>query len=268
MPNFASKNLDRALQRASYQLPVRDAVHTRASVADRGGELLAKDIMSAPVISVEPDAPVVEVADLLASHRISGVPVIRDGKPVGVVNEMHLVHRHEIGTERAPPRPWWARLFHGDHAPSRYVKSHALRAKDIMTSPVTSITEDTTLPQIAALFDSRAVRRLPVVRAGNVVGIITRANLVQALAANASSARTEPSKSDEEIRQALVAELERQPWWHPGWSTVSVTDGVVQFRGVIDTQDEKHAARVAAENVSGVRKVEDLRRRYVDQPGT
>jgi CBS domain-containing protein len=227
-------------------------------------QLLAKDIMSKPVISVEPDTPVAKIAALLSSQRISGVPVMKNGKLMGVVNEMDLLHRHEIGTDEVAIQPWWARLFGGDHSSLHYVKSHALRAKDIMTRPVTVVTEDTALAKIAALFDSREVRRLPVVRDGEVIGIITRANLVQAVAASASGDRAERSKSDEAIRQELVTELERQPWWRPDWAVVTVADGVVLFRGVIDSREEKRAARVAAENVSGVRKVEDLRQRYAD----
>jgi hypothetical protein len=179
---------------------------------------------------------------------------------------MDLLHRHEIGTEDASPQSWWSRLFRSDRAPSRYVKSHALQAKDVMTHLVTTIAEDTAVSRIAALFDSRTIRRLLVVRAEKVIGIVTRANLVQALVANASSHRGEQSDSDDAIRRELVAELERQPWWQPDWSVVTVEDGVVQFRGVIDTEDEKRAARVAAESVSGVRRVEDLRLRYAELP--
>ena len=97
-----------------------------------------------------------------------------------------------------------------------------------------------------------------------MIGIVTRANVVQALAANAPSPRGEKSNSDDAIRLDVVAELERQPWWQRDWSVVTVEDGVVQFRGVIDTEDAKRAARVAAERVPGVRRVEDLRLRYVD----
>ena len=273
---FASRNFELVLQRADNMSPqpgfskstvLRDAMRNGLSAEDyKGGELLAKDIMSVPVMSVAPDTPVGKIASLLSGQRISGVPVIKNGKLLGVVNEMDLVHRHEIGTESAPRQTWWARLFRSHNASSHYVKSHALQAKDVMTHLVTTVDEDTNLSKVAALFDSRAVRRLPVMRAGKVIGIITRANLVQALAANAPSSPSGQSKSDEEIRRELVAELERQPWWRSDWSVVTVEDGVVRFRGVIDTQDDKHAARVAAENVPGVRGVEDLRLRYVDLP--
>ena len=271
---FASRNLELAMQPTGNTSPtfsrsavLRDAMRNGANIGNyKSGELLAKDIMSVSVMSVEPDTPVAEVAALLSSQRISGVPVIKNGQLMGVVNEMDLLHRHEIGTEDAPQQSWWSRLFRVDNALSRYVKSHALQAKDVMTHTVTSIAEDTAVSKVATLFDSRAIRRLPVVRAGKVIGIITRANLVQALAANASSNRGEQSDSDEAIRLKLVADLERQPWWQPDWSAVTVEDGVVQFRGVIDSEDEKRAARVAAENVSGVRGVEDLRMRYADLP--
>ena len=274
---FASRNLELALQRADNTSPpstfsrsalLRHAMQNGASLEDyKTGELLAKDIMSVPVMSVDPDTPVAEVAALLSSQCISGVPVIKNGQLMGVVNEIDLLHRHEIGTADGPPQSWWSRLFGVDRAPSRYVKSHALLAKDVMTHTVTSITEDTAVSKIATLFDSRAIRRLPVVRAGKVIGIITRANLVQVLAANsAASTRDEQPDSDEAIRLQLVAELERQPWWQRDWSVVTVEDGVVQFRGVIDSEDEKRAARVAAENVSGVRGVEDLRMPYTDLP--
>jgi len=274
--DFASRNLEFALRPASNTSPrstfsrsavLREAMQNGASVADyKAGELLAKDIMSVPVMSVDPDTPVAEVAALLSTQRISGVPVLRNGQLMGVVNEMDLLHRHEIGTADAPPQSWWSRVFGLDRAPSRYVKSHALQAKDVMTHTVTSIAEDTVVSKIAAIFDSRVIRRLPVVRAGKVIGIITRANLVEALAANAASTRDDQPDSDDAIRLKLVAELERQPWWQRDWSVVTVEDGVVQFRGIIDSEDEKHAARIAAENVAGVRGVEDLRMPYSDLP--
>jgi CBS domain-containing protein len=227
--------------------------------------MLARDIMSTPVISVESETPVLEIAALLVDRRISGVPVLRDGRLVGMINEMELVHRHEIGTElHSAPAPWWARLFRADHTASQYVKAHAVKAKDVMLRTPVSVPEDAELSEIAVLFDSRRIRRLPVVRAGKLVGIITRADLVAALAVHAQIRPAEGARSDEEIRTALLAKLRLQPWWRPDWSNVTVTDGVVKFRGVVDTRDEKRAARVAAENVAGVRGVEDLRQRYSD----
>lgn len=229
--------------------------------------MVAKDIMSTPVISVAPDTLVAEVAALLAGQHISGVPVLEHGRLLGVVNEMDLLHRHELGTEQLPPvEPWWVRLFRADGAPSRYVKSHAARARDVMSRTVVSVSEEATLSEIASLFDSRAVRRVCVAREGRVIGVITRADLVRAMAANAKRPRDERPLADEAIRSELLAELRRQRWWRPEWSAVTVEEGVVRFHGAIDTPEERVAARVAAENIPGVRKIEDHRERFADLP--
>jgi CBS domain-containing protein len=229
--------------------------------------MIAKEIMSTPVVSVAPETPVSDVAALLARRRISGVPVLADGRLVGIVNEMDLLHRHEIGTEQVPASGrWWTCLFRTEPGPSNYVKSHAKRASDVMTRAVDSVAEDAPLSEIAARFDSRAVRRLCVFRAGKLIGVITRADIVRAVARNAPRPSVERGAADDAIRAQLLDELGRQWWWRPEWSVVTVNDGVVQFSGVIDAPDERASARVAAENVPGVRAVEDHRLCFADLP--
>jgi CBS domain-containing protein len=229
--------------------------------------MIAKEIMSTPVVSVAPETPVSGVAALLAHHRISGVPVLERGRLVGVVNEMDLLHRHEIGTEQiAWAGPWWVRLIRSEPGPSHYVKSDAKRARDVMTRAVVSVVEDAPLSEIAARFDSRTVRRVCVVRQGKLIGVITRADIVRAVAAKAQGVRDDRPLTDDAIRSRLLDELSRQWWWQPDWSIVTVNDGVVRFTGVIATPDERASARVAAENISGVRAVEDHRRRFADLP--
>ena len=125
----------------------------------------AKDIMTAPVITITPDSPVHEIAALLLERRISGVPVVANGEVVGMVNEGDLLHRHEIGTEgETPERSWWARLIEHDQFPSDYVKSHARKARDIMSQHVVSVTEDAPARRLASIFAARHVRRIPVLR--------------------------------------------------------------------------------------------------------
>ena len=227
----------------------------------------ARDIMTAPVISVGPQTPIPEIAALLLEHRISGVPVLEDGRLIGLVSEGDLLHRHEIGTSRATPTgPGWLRLFSADRSASDYVKSHAMRARDVMTSEVVSIAVDTPVTDIVALFERRGVKRVPVLRGEKLVGIVSRADLVQALAAKGRAKKAKRPAGDEAIRGRLMAELERQSWWQPLMSSVTVTDGVVHYRGVIDSYDERAAARVAAENVAGVRGVEDHRVSIFDIP--
>jgi CBS domain-containing protein len=218
------------------------------------------DIMTRTVISAAPDSSVLDLAALLVDNRISAVLVINCGTLVGIVSEADLLHRYEIGTDRDPSaRPWWRRLFTSDEAPWNYVESHAMKVRDIMTTPVVSVTEDTSVADLADLFESRHIRRAPVLKHGAVVGIVSRADLVRALVAQAKTRRTERLTSDEAIRVALLAELGAQSWWQPLRCDVSVVDGIVHISGLLDSRQEKEAARVAAENIPGVRGVEDSR---------
>lgn len=225
----------------------------------------ARDIMTSPVVSVAPDATVAEIAAMLVERHISAVPVVDDGLLVGIVSQRDLLHRYEIGTDRAhPARAWWLALLGGDPAPAAYVKSHARRARDIMTRDVVAVEEGTPIAQIAQILDARRVKRVPVLRDGRPVGIVSRASFVRALAARSRSAPAPSLPSDDAIRQQLLAELDGQPWWRDGNSTVRVVDGVVHYLGLLDSYDAREAARIAAENVPGVRGVEDHRLRLPD----
>lgn len=227
----------------------------------------ASDIMSSPVITVGPQTPVAEIAALLLEHRISGVPVVEDGRLVGLVSEGDLLHRHEIGTDRTTPGgSWWLRLFSADRSTSEYVKSHARHARDVMTRDVVSVAPDTPVTEVATLLETRGIKRVPVVDGERLVGIVSRSNLVQALAAAGFSAAAAAPEGDDAIRRQLLAELERQPWWRSALSNVMVTGGVVHYWGAIDTEEQRAAARVAAENVPGVRGIEDHRYRMSDIP--
>jgi CBS domain-containing protein len=219
-----------------------------------------KEIMTRSVISAGSGTSVLDVAALLVEHRISAIPVIDGGTVVGIVSEADLLHRYEIGTERdAAARPWWQRLFAGEEAPWNYVESHAVKVRDIMTTPVVSVADDMPVGELAALFESRGIKRAPVLNAGAVVGIVSRFDFVRALAARAKIPRQEHSASDESIRIKLLAELESQPWWRTRRSDVSVADGIVHITGLLESAEERVAARVAAENIPGVRGVEDNR---------
>lgn len=227
----------------------------------------ASAIMTAPVITISPGTPVREIAALLVERRISGVPVVEDGRVVGLVSEGDLFRRHEIGTDRsAADQPWWFRLINDDPARSAYVKSHAKLAKDIMTKDVVSVAESTPISKIASLFESRGIRRVPVLRRKKLVGIVSRANLVQALAVQTESVGGRLAQTDDAIRNRLLSELAHQSWWRQSPLNVIVTDGVVHYWGVLGSEDERQAARVAAEDVPGVRKVEDHRMRIAGLP--
>ena len=219
-----------------------------------------REIMTRSVVSVSPDTPVSELAELLIERRISAVPVIEGDALVGIVSEADLLHRYEIGTERRlAARPWWQRLFANPESPWGYVESHAKKVRDIMTADVVSVPEDMAAAEVAELFESRHIRRVPVVKGEKVVGIVSRTDFVRALVARGKIRRHEHSKSDESIRRAVLAELESQPWWRPLYCDVTVTQGVVHVSGLLESPEEKDAVRVAAENIEGVRGVDDQR---------
>ena len=221
----------------------------------------AREVMSAPVVTVHPFVTVRDIVATLIDQHISGVPVVEDGEVLGMVGEGDLVHRYEIGTEDwLAHRTWWQRLVGSDLAAGEYVKSHGGRARDIMSRDLTPIAEETPVARIASIFEARHVRRLPVLRGPQLVGIVTRTDLVRALAAKTRSVDTSVANTDEAIRLQLVAELEKQSWWQAKWCSVLVNDGIVRYRGIYERESDRLAARVAAENVPGVRFVEDNRR--------
>lgn len=229
--------------------------------------MLANDIMSTPVICVPPSQPVSEVAATLRDRRIGGVPVVDNARLVGMVTEADLVHRHEIGTDRFPKtRPWWRRMRGRAVSVNAYVKSHGRTARYVMSTDVPVVDELAELAQVADMLDSHGVGRVPVMRGGYLVGIIARADLVRALATMPAPGLTE-ELDDEAIRLRLLQELSAQPWWSEHWQNVYVENGVVIFKGVIASDAERIGARVAAENLAGVRGVQDDRIVGVDVSG-
>jgi len=213
----------------------------------------ARDVMVAPVITVKPYSTVREVAKTLVDRRISAVPVVDDaGKVVGIISEGDLMHRAETGTERR--YRWWIRLVGGDASlPTDYIKAHARRAADIMTQNVITATPETPLDEIAVLLERNSIKRVPIVREGQLVGIVSRANLVQALATMPRG--LEIPFSDTNIREKLLSHLKEQPWADTHLLNVIVTDGVVSLWGVTSSESERKAIRVAAEATPGVRAV-------------
>lgn len=227
----------------------------------------AQQIMTRNVVTAAPETLVREVASLLLKRGISAVPIVDGGRLVGIISEADLLHRYEIGTDRASSNdPWWVRFFSADRSPEDYVKSHARHARDIMTRDVASVAPDTPLAEIATLLEKRRVKRVPVLDEGRLVGIVSRSDLVRALATARLSAPRVGQLADDAIRDLVLAELRRQAWWESDFSSVTVDRGVVTYRGAIQRENERAAARVAAETVPGVRRVVDLRAVYRDLP--
>ncbi len=215
----------------------------------------ASDVMVTPVITVKSNALVRDVAKLLLAHRISAVPVVDEqGMLVGIVSEGDLIHRSEIGTERQRPR--WLMLVADERVlAADYIKAHAGKVADVMTRNVITAAPDTPLHEIARLMERNAVKRIPIMSNGQLIGIVSRANLVQAVAS--SGAKLEIPLSDTDIRNKLMAHLNTQSWAHTGLFNATVNDGVIDLWGFSSSETERKAIRVAAETTPGVRAVND-----------
>jgi len=220
----------------------------------------ASDIMTHEVISVAPDTSVAEIVSLMLQHHISALPVVQDDGLVGIVTEGDLLRRVEIETDARRSR-WLDFFAEAPTLAAEYAKSHGRKAADVMTANVVSVRADTPIADIATTLATHHIKRVPVLRDGRLVGIVSRANLLQALASRQQPAV--PARADDrEIRAALLTELGRQRWavsrvhYNP-----VVEGGVVHFWGWIHSEAEWKATLVAAENIPGVRKVVDHLRR-------
>ena len=220
----------------------------------------AMDVMTTNVITVVPDTSVQALATLLSERGISGVPVVgKDGRLVGIVSEGDLLHRAETGTERRTQRrrSRWLDTFAADQEAARdYVKAHGRSVQEIMTREVISVSDTTELADIATLLETKRIRRVPVVRDGKLVGIVSRANLVRALAMMKNQPTIDADNDDRTIRQKLLTELQGHEWVHMWGADIIVRDRVVHLWFSDDrSEDERQAVRIAAENIAGVRQV-------------
>jgi CBS domain-containing protein len=222
----------------------------------------AMDVMTTNVITVGPDISVQAVATILSERGISGVPVVdTGGQVIGIVSEGDLLHRAETGTERRIERRrarWFDSIASDQELARDYVKAHGRTVREIMTREVTSVAETTELADIANLLETKRIKRVPVLRDGKLVGIISRANLVRALAAPRSEPGPSADNDDRSIRHKLLAELQGQEWARIWAADIVVSDRVVHLWLSDDHSDEERLAlRVAAKNVPGVRSVEE-----------
>lgn len=215
----------------------------------------AIDVMARHVVTAAPEMTVQDVAKLMINHRISGVPIVdRDRQLVGVVTEGDLLRRAEIGTVRR--RSGWSEWFSpNSRLAAEYIKSHARRLTDIMTHEVVSVGELATLGEIADLMETRRIKRVAVVHDGKLVGIVSRADLLKALASG--GADRSDDDGDRSIRSRLLGELRKHKWANANEADIVVSDGVVHFWGIVGSEEERRALRIAAENTAGVRGVED-----------
>ena len=216
----------------------------------------AKDVMTRELISVTPDATVLQAARLMLQHHISGLPVVDvSGKLVGILSEGDFLRRRETATQRRRSR-WLEFLMGPGKIASEYTHSHGSKVAEVMTVDVRSVGEDSDLEQIVEVMEKHRIKRVPVMRDGKVAGIVTRSNLLHAMV---SMARSTPpaAQTDDGIRQQLLAELKKQDWAPVAMTNVVVCNGVVELWGAIIDERQRAALTVAAENIAGVKAVKD-----------
>lgn len=215
----------------------------------------ASDVMVREVITVGPDDDVGIAAKLLADHDISAVPVVdSERRLLGILSEADLLRREELGTEKR--RPWWLEAItpSGIRAMD-YARSHGRKVAELMSSKVISATADASLADIATLLERNRIKRVPIVEDGRLIGVVSRSNLIQALACAPAPAQSAPA--DREIRSAVLDRLAQQSWTAFGERNVIVADGIVHLWGLVGSPEERAALIALAESVAGVKGIAD-----------
>lgn len=213
-----------------------------------------RDVMTRNVISIAATESVLAAARTMLQNRISGLPVVdAEGKLVGMVTEGDFLRRGELGTGRRRPK-WLEFLIGPGRLASEYVHSTGRKVEEVMTGDPATVSEDDSLDKVVELMERRRIKRLPVMRDGKLVGIVSRANLMHALVSLARESEG-PTGGDSAIRDRIMATFLKQPW--APQVNVVVKDGVAELWGTITDERERQACIVTAENVDGVRKVHD-----------
>jgi CBS domain-containing protein len=216
----------------------------------------AKDVMSDQIVCVDVKESVFDAAELLLGARISAAPVTDDkGAIVGIVSEADLIRRAEIGT--ADSKTWLGHLLDSKASSARdFVAAQTKRVADVMTKDVVTANEDATLRELVDLMERHNVKRIPIVRDGAVVGIVSRADLLAALLSREPDTQL-LQPADKVLRQNVVDALQNRLWTSRWPVNVYANDGVVHLWGFVQGKDVRNAYRVAAENVPGVRRVKN-----------
>ena len=211
----------------------------------------ASDIMTKTVITATPDTTVKQAAELMSQNHISAIPVLdKDDDLVGIVSEGDLMRRVEGAKDQT--RSWWLSLFSESQTSARsFIQERGQYLKDIMTTQVTTTTPDMPVGQIAQLLEKKHIKRVPVVEDGKLIGIVSRANLLQALAAQ-PVVHIHSEADEDEKRDVVLGALSQVPGLNPVHLNVIVADNRVDVWGIVNSNDEEAAAKVALEAIDGL----------------
>jgi CBS domain-containing protein len=216
----------------------------------------AIDVMARNVVTIRPEATVAEAAELMVKHDVSALPVVdAHNRLVGIISEADLIRREEIGTQAEHPG-WTEAMVPAATRAAEFAKSHGKCVYEVMSRDVITATEDTPLGGIARILERHRIKRVPIVRGNELVGIVSRANLVQALASTVLAPVVAPDR-DRRIRQELLSRLEEQTWTDFGSRNVVVTGGEVHLWGLVGSPAERKALIAIAEGVPDVAGVVD-----------
>jgi CBS-domain-containing membrane protein len=215
----------------------------------------AHHIMTRDVITVTPHTGIEDAANIMLRTHISGLPVMDDaGQLVGIVSESDFLRRSEIGTGRKRAK-WLQFLMGPGWAASDFVHERGRKVEDVMTQDPVTVGEETPLEDLVRLMEKNDIKRLPVLSGKRLVGIVTRSNLLQAVATLAREI-PDPTADDDHIRERITRAVNATDWRPIGFE-VSVRNGVVHLHGIITTDQARQATIVAAENTAGVKQVHD-----------
>lgn len=218
--------------------------------------MIASEIMTRDVTTVLPSASVREAAKLMVDRRLSGLPVVTsDGRLVGMLTASDLLHRVETGTERRSS--WFTSFFSNpDDMARQYAKAHGLKAHEVMSRHVISVRDDADLSEVADVLDRNRLKRVPVVRDGSLVGIVSRSDLVRVLS-EASVGQPIATSDDAAVQNAIWQAIRKQTWLDSGYVNITVKDGVAEAWGMVGSQEQRNALMVLIEEAAGDAKVQD-----------
>lgn len=212
--------------------------------------ICAKSIMTSDIVTVSLDTAIREIARLLIENHFTAVPVVDGGAVVGIVTEGDLLRREELGTDA---------LNTSAQTDANYVKSHGRCARDVMTPNVVTVTEQASLAEIAELMEARHIKRVPVMREGKMVGIVSRSDIVRALVARPEESHGPLSCDDDIIRHRVIETLMNFPGASAWLTTVNVANGVVELSGTVEDEAAREPSRLVVEKISCIVTVNDHR---------